>query len=230
MTLHLRTRPMLVSLFVTILALAVAGALAGWSTWLAPSPRFHGLEPVFDLAGENNVPTWFSTVLLSGTAIAIALVAMRAGRAGEPDATTAWRWWALAVGVAFISLLEDASLFERAIAFTSAGRRFEVPQWFWRAAGLAVVACAAFVYAPLLAGRPRGRAALFALSAVVMLGGHAAFARLGGWMFWHGGVHQAGFVFARVAEETCKMLGTVMLLSATLSELRAGGEVRVEVE
>ena len=41
---------------------------------------------------------------------------------------------------------------------------------------------------------------------------------------------RAGFVFARVAEETCKMLGTVMLLSATLSELREGGEVRVRVE
>ncbi|MBI5167940.1 MAG: hypothetical protein HZA61_00485 [Candidatus Eisenbacteria bacterium] len=230
MTLHLRTRPILITLVGTIFVLAILGALAGWSTWLAPSPRFHGLEPVFDLAGENNVPTWFSTVLLTGAAITISLVAWRAGRVGDPEAPNVWRWWALAVGVAFISLLEDASLFERAIAFTAAGRRFEVPQWFWRTAGLAVVTSAAFVYAPLLVGRPRGRAALFALSAVVMLGGHAAFARLGGWMFWHGGVHQAGFVFARVAEETCKMLGTVMLLSATLSELREGGEVRVRVE
>lgn len=227
MTLHLRTRPLLVSLLLVIFALAAAGALAGWSTWLAPAPRFHGLEPVFDLAAENNVPTWFSTVLLTGTALMIALVAMRARRSGEPDA---WRWWALAVGVGFVSLLEDASLFERAIAFGSAGGRFEAPPWFWRSAGLAVVACAALVYAPLLAGRPRGRAALFALSAVVMLGGHAAFARLGGWMFWHGGVHQSGFVFARVAEETCKMLGTAMLLAATLSELRARGAWRVSVE
>ena len=78
---------------------------------------------MFDLAGENNVPTWFSTVLLSGTAIAIALVAMRAGRAGNRTHDGLAMVGARR-GVAFISLLEDASLFERAIAFTSAGRRF----------------------------------------------------------------------------------------------------------
>src|SRR6266545_5147574 len=65
---------------------------------------------LFDVNSENNVPTWFSSLLLFGDALLAGLVAALVRRAGGRDAG---HWAALAVLLSLLSLDEVASLHER---------------------------------------------------------------------------------------------------------------------
>ena len=226
MTLHLRTRPLTASLVAVVALLALAGWLAGASTWLGAYPRFTPFAPVFDLGSENNVPTWFSTLLFAATALALALVARRATEARERGA---WRWWLLAAAVAAGSLLEDASLAERSMGFLAHPERHGLPPRFWSLVFRGTAILAALLFAPLLAGQPRARAARLVAAGLLAVVGHAGFGWLSAWVAGHGGTAQAAFVLCRVAEESSKMLGVALLLQAALEKLGEGGELRVVV-
>lgn len=123
MSLHLPMRALVLVLAAGVLLLAAAGLLAGWSMFLAPHPFLHGWEGLFDLAAENNLPTWYSTVLLGTLALLFAVHAARSSRLRDGHA---WRWGAFAAATLGVSVLEDASLFERTLEFTARSTHFHV--------------------------------------------------------------------------------------------------------
>lgn len=216
MVLHLRPSAVLVTLLVAIAFLAVAGRWAGDVRQLAPASVFRREElQLFDLSCENNVPTWFSSVQLF---VSGALAFLLGGCATRHRR----HWWLLAATLVGVSLVEDASLFEHALAWLS---HFggSVPFGLWRVAALAIAAVAAIVFAPLVGTLHPRHAALVLVATGLFTIGHFGFAALGGWIGQHHGTHVPAFVWARVAEETSKLLGEALGLVALLAESRRRG-------
>lgn len=223
MTLHLRPAPVIAFLLTSVLALALAGGWAGIERNLMPSPGWLAEQlSLFDLASENNVPTWFSAALLLASSVLALLL-------GAGSTRHRARWWFLALTLVGISLAEDASLLERSIDVFSRVKGFGLPigTWRWAAVGVAFVLAAGFT--PLIATLSV-RGGLLAISAALLFCvGHWAFAWLGGSLAWQYGPHVASVVGARVAEETSKMLGEALGFAALLQELQARGGAHLQL-
>jgi hypothetical protein len=226
MTLQIRSGTIVRGALLTVAILGGLGGLAQAARMLWGHARVFGLVDLFDLSGENNVPTWFSTILLMLSALALGPVAASAHSRREPHA---WRWALLAVLLLLVSLAEDASLLERAMRATSPdGGALALPRSFWPTLATLLFIGLATVVLPLWRAVPRQVALQMLLAAVLFVGGHTAFSHLGGALASQGRVLSLAFVAARVLEETCKMAGTAIFLGAALRAWPEGGALRIQ--
>lgn len=99
---------LLAVLAVVLIVVSVAGQVVKFFFGHA---RLLGVVPEFDLGGENNIPTYFSSALLLAVAVIAALVARIEGIGSR----WGWHWIGLAAVFLFLSLDESASLHERTI-------------------------------------------------------------------------------------------------------------------
>jgi hypothetical protein len=223
MTLHLRPGLIVAALVLLVAVLSLAGWWAGSERNLAPAPGWFAAQlSLFDLACENNVPTWFSSALLMAAGAVAFVLGAGTGR-------NRGRWWLLAATLAGISLAEDASLLERSLAVYQHVDGFGLPfaSWRWIAVGGACLVAVWFV--PLLGTLSPRRALLAIGAALLFCVGHWAFAWWGGSLAGIHGGHVAGVVLARVAEETSKLLGETAGIAVLLGELQARGGVQVRL-
>jgi hypothetical protein len=173
---------------------------------------------LFDVNSENNVPTWFSSLLLSGDALLAGLVAAIVRRARGRDAR---HWAALAVLLSLLSLDEVASLHERlpdpvAALVGGAGGALHFA-WVLPGALLALAVGSAFV--GFLARLPGSTRRLVATAGVVYLGAAAGLESLSGMVLEAHG-DRAMYLLVSAAEEGLEMVGGVLLLYAFMRLLR----------
>lgn len=168
----------------------------------------YGIGPLFDPAREGNVPTWFSSALLLGSAIALAQV-------GGPDRR---RWLVLAAVLCLASLDETANLHE--LLSAQARRRLFQPGfgqlWVLFLGPVAVAFLAA--YAGFIRRQDRVVRRGFALGAALFVGGalgvelvEIALER-----------RQAGALtvaLTMVVQEVMELSGAVVLLGASMAQL-----------
>ncbi|WGU40493.1 MULTISPECIES: hypothetical protein [unclassified Phenylobacterium] len=193
----------------------------------------YGIEPgcseasrllfeLFDLNGENNVPTWF-TALVWAMAAGLAMVASR--REFSSDSVMRWSWFLLGGVFLLLSLDEVGSLHERllGLAGDTIKRSFGLADSFyysWAPMGMLAVILVAGLFIPFMLRIPRGVAARLILAAGVFLSGSLAIETIGssyeaGWiasteMFrisWH------RLIFV---EEVLEMIGAILAVHALL--------------
>ena len=196
----------------------------------------YGIEPgcseasrllfeLFDLNGENNVPTWF-TALVWAMAAGLAMVASR--REFSSDSVMRWSWFLLGGVFLLLSLDEVGSLHERllGLAGDTIKRSFGLADSFyysWAPMGMLLVLLVAGLFVPFLLRIPRGVAARLILAAGVFLSGSLAIETIGS-------SYEAGLIASTDAfriswhrlifvEEVLEMIGAILAVHALLWSL-----------
>jgi hypothetical protein len=166
--LSIRPRRILYGLL-AVIALLILAATLGMIAWLGfGRPTIRGLRTLFDLASENNIPTYFSTLQLVIAAVLLGVIACHQVSIRAP-----WRWHfvLLALGFGYLSVDEAASLHEilmRPIGISVVGDLF---YFKWLGPGIVVVALLGLSYLRFLLALPRRIGALFLVSGIVFVVG-----------------------------------------------------------
>lgn len=168
---------------------------------------------LLQLDQEANLPTWFSTGLLTVNAFLLALIAAQRGELS--------RYWALLSGLFFaLSLDETASLHEAVGRIISRGLQDgEAVTFFWvLLAGPTVAVLLVYFWRFLKRLPPRTRN-LALLSGVIYVGGALIFEAIG-WAYQASqGYVWAGYLALTFIEETMEMLGQVIFCYALLDHM-----------
>jgi hypothetical protein len=178
-----------------------------------------GVVPLLSLSHEQNVPTYFTVILLFLAASASALLATAARRGERRDRLP---WWGLALGFFYISVDELVEIHEQW------GRPFDLDGvlhygWVIPATGILLVLAA--LYGRFLFRLPRQfRNRLILAGGVYVLGAVGMELPLGYWAD-KVGVKTLEYALIDWVEETLEMTGIVLFLFTALDML-AGVRVR----
>jgi len=159
------------------------------------------------LSYEGNVPTWLSSSLLLGCAIAAGLVASEATQWGR-------HWWGMAVAFGWVSLDEAAEIHEHlgGLVGTHGLLYFD---WVIPAAAVLVVLTA--LYLPFMRALPRVTRNRLLLAAVVYIGGAVGMELPLGWWTERHGNEGLGYALIDWVEETLEMIGAAIALVSLLA-------------
>jgi hypothetical protein len=180
----------------------------------------------FVLSAENNIPTYFSALQLLVAAVLLGVNARHQALIRSP-----WRWHflVLAVGFAFLSVDEVASIHETALGRLGGfllGRTFE---WTWLGPGIVIVLLVGLSYLRFLLALPRRFGALFVASGAVFVAGAVGAEWIGSEIFRRWGFNWA-YQIEVIIEEGLEMVGIALFIYALLlyvAETRIGLVVRV---
>jgi len=163
------------------------------------------------LSYEGNVPTWLSSSLLLGCAIAAGLIAAEA---------TAWRrhWWGMAIAFGWVSLDEAAEIHEHlgGLVGTHGILYFD---WVIPAAAVVVVLTA--LYLPFMRALPRVTRNRLVLAAVIYIGGAVGMELPLGWWTERHGNDGLGYALIDWVEETLEMIGAAIALLSLLAHRKS---------
>jgi hypothetical protein len=218
---------------VLVLLFGVATTLAGTSLIL--QGLHHSGQPVpagvlarLDLDRENNIPTWFSSVLLAAAAILLFFIAR--ARSALKDRLAPY-WFGLALVFLYLSVDETASLHEAAIGpiqrmLNATGALYAA----WVIPAMVMVPIFVAIYLRFLWALPRRTAVLFILAGAIYVGGALGLEMVG----WHHRypLHAPNpddweasktltYAVINHAEEAMEMTGIIIFVYALLSYVRA---------
>ena len=183
------------------------------------------LFELFDLNGENNVPTWFTSMVWA-MAAGLAMVASR--REFSPDAHRRLSWSLLGGVFLLLSLDEVGSLHERLLGLAgdslqSALGLADSFYYSWAPMGMLLVLLVGGLFVPFLLRIPRGVAARLILAGGVFLSGSLAIETIGS--SYDAGLIASTDVF-RISwprlffvEELLEMIGAILAVHALLWSL-----------
>ena len=168
------------------------------------------LLPRLSLSFEGNLPTWFSSSLLLGCAIAAGAVAA----AGAP-----WRrhWWALAIGFGYASLDEAIELHEQLGGHLDLGG---VLYFDWVVPAIAILAVLAAVFLPFVRALPSPVRRRLVVAGAIYVGGALAMELPLGWWTERFGAESLGYALLDWVEETLEMIGAALGLLAMVDYRR----------
>jgi hypothetical protein len=201
-------------LCVSVALAALSLGLPNITDWPALAAPDGSVRLLVQVAGEQNLPTWFA-VLVLGLAAAVHLLAACVARvAGQP----VWRLWLVsAVVIAAMSLDDATSLHERLDGLGRAAGADSFPfAWVLPGAVLGLAVAASLI---LLARRLRGEARWAIVAGLALLIGAAL-----GMETVNGAILEAQgpsrwYVVGTHLEELAEMIGGVLLLRGGLAAL-----------
>ena len=173
------------------------------------------LRQLFDVDQENNLPTWFSALLLLVTSALLWLCARQ--RKADGDSWSG-QWLALSCGFLLMSLDEVAGVHETINSVI-------VMTWAIPGAFLALVLGLAFV--PFLLHLPRRTALHFALAGAIYIAGAVGVEIFGNSLSVQSLRDTLQYNMATLAEEALEMLGVILFIQALLRYMR-GSAATVE--
>jgi hypothetical protein len=171
---------------------------------------------LFDVNSEDNVPSWFSSMLLMGCAVLAALLAALVRRAGGRDAG---HWAGLAAVLSLLSLDEVAALHERLGGPTAevlgGGSTRGALHFAWIVPGVVLALVVGLAFLGFVRRLPPGIRRLVVAAAAMYLTAAVGLESLGGIVLDAQG-DRALYLLVTAAEEGLEMGGSVLLLYATM--------------
>jgi hypothetical protein len=207
----------LLSVWVIALSLAsLAGQLA-W-IWMGDQAPLRWVR-AFNVDGERNIPTWYSSMalLLASGLLALCAAAAHLSRAGYVV-----HWLALSGIFVVLSLDELLQFHEQLRSPRVAALLPEVFARSWLPAGISLSAAVGLVFLRFLLRLPRRTARLFAAAGTVYVAVGAVGMEAVAWVM---GYHtdrasrDLTYVLLATGEELAEMLGVVLFVYATLDHL-----------
>uniref|UniRef100_UPI003D117D5F hypothetical protein n=1 Tax=Roseibium sp. TaxID=1936156 RepID=UPI003D117D5F len=174
--------------------------------------------PQIALDGEHNVGAWFSSALMTLSALALYL----AGRAQRdiPGGRTPLPWYALAVIFVGLSIDESASFHEilgdplRNTLGTGGFLYFA-----WVIPGAIFTLAVGILFIPFLLSLPRGVAVRFIVAGAIFVGGALGMELLEGKLADEGKMGSVLFMVFVIIEEAMEMFGIALFLSTVVAHL-----------
>jgi hypothetical protein len=198
-----------------LLALSVLGQVY---RHLSGDPWLYGLIPQFYVDAENNVPTFFSALLLAIAALILTFIAAEKRRAGD---RYRWHWAAIAVLFWCCSVDEAASFHE--LATEPLRKRMDVGgvlYFAWVVPGFILVMALVAVFYRFVMHLERRVRRMVIASAGVFLSGALGVEMLGAW--W-ASTHQESmslpYSMIATVEEGLEMAGVILFIGALLTYL-----------
>jgi hypothetical protein len=194
-------------------ALSVIGLLghfANFALGLTAARPAKFVYKFIDLNNENNLPTWFSSMLLGLCAIILLLIAASNGKRWQ------YHWILLGLAFLFLSLDEFAGLHERLIQpmHRMLGLSSGIFTNIWVLAALPIVAVFGAVLIPFIRELPPRTAGMFLLAGAIYIGGAAGVELISGLMKNRYGVEDVRFALCTWVEETLELAGVVLFFKA----------------
>lgn len=183
-----------------------------------------GLVSLFNLNAERNLPSFFSSLMLSLAAFILATTysLMRASQQGP-------YWLVLAVGFGVMAVDEAVSLHERLVNpvrnLLGYDQNFGVFYFAWVIPAFFLTAILGLSFLRFLKRLDRPTRYAFIFSAMLYLGGALGMEMLGGWYDEKYGPENLGYVTCFTIEESLEMAGVIYFIRALLRYLET--QVRV---
>lgn len=207
------------TLGIIILVLTILSLMGQYSRFVFGHGRLLGFVPEFWLDGENNIPTYFSALLLLSSSLLLGVIAHLVRHTRD----TFYRHWiGLSLIFCYLSIDEISSLHERTIepvrAVLGTGSVF---YFAWVIPALALLAVFAVVYLRFFWHLPRHWKGLFAASGLVYVSGALGMELVGGW--YREGLPDQNLTYAFITtiEEVLELVGVSLFIYTLLGYLRA---------
>ena len=208
-----RVLRLLLMVTAVLVVLSAAGRVAVY--YLPDFPLRDVIANFLNVNGEQNLPTFYSSLMLLVAALLCGLIARSHS---ESDHTNVRHWTALSVAFVLVSLDEFASIHEQAgvrlreqLGITG-GPLF----YAWVIPGAALVALFGIALLRFLRSLPRTTRRRLLAAGVLFLSGAIGLEMVGGAYAAVHGDHSMSVLIATV-EETLEMVGTAVLLYALLA-------------
>jgi hypothetical protein len=208
-----RVLRLLLIVIAVLVVLSTAGKAADY--YLPDFPLRDSIANLLNVNGEQNLPTFYSSLVLLVAALLCGLIA----RSHSQSATYVRHWAALSVGLVLVSFDEFASIHEQAgemlrkqLGITGG------PLFFaWVIPGAALVALFGIALLRFLRNLPRPTRRRLLAAGVLFLSGAIGLELVGGAYAAVHGQHNMSFVLIATVEETLEMVGAAVLLYALLA-------------
>ncbi|MEZ0326349.1 MAG: hypothetical protein ACAH95_10625 [Fimbriimonas sp.] len=207
-------------------AVLVLASLAGQAFKLTTGHDYAGgFIPKFNLDAEDNVPTFFSALLLVGAAGLLTIIGTLKKKAKD---TFALHWFTLAALFLFLGTDEASSIHETLImplrtAFKAEG----IFHYAWVIAAIPLVILFMVGFAKFFFHLPRRFRLLLGLAVGTYITGALGLELIGGWYAARNGLDNWGYVLLTTIEETLEMAGVVVLIYGLLEYLKQyAGQIR----
>jgi hypothetical protein len=183
------------------------------------------LVRLFDINGEGNIPSWYSSSALLAWAFLLAIVATEKRRTQDRFFP---HWVGLAIIFVYLSMDEAAAIHEMAIKPVRAVLDTDGFLLFaWIIPGSIAVLLFVLIYARFLLGLPTRLRARFLIAGALYVGGAIGMEALSGYYATVEGKDGLGYTLVTTVEEAAEMAGVVVLIHALLSETYAASLFRV---
>jgi hypothetical protein len=196
-----------------LVVLSTAGKVAKY--YLPDFPLRDNISNLLNVNGEQNLPTFYSSLMLLVAALLCGLIA----RSHSQSATYVRPWAALSVAFVLVSFDEFVSIHEQAgetlrdqLGITG-GPLF----YSWVIPGAALVALLGIALLRFLRSLPRTTLRRLWAAGVLFLSGAIGLEMVGGAYAAVHGEHNMSYVLIAAVEETLEMVGAAVLLYALLA-------------
>jgi len=194
----------------------VALTLAGLGAEIADELKWrdpYDLIEFFGLSYEENLPTWYSSMLLFSCALALTFISLAKRRSGAPYRT---HWWLLAGLFALMSLDEIAQKHEEISNFFD----YDGVLYFgWVIPAAIFVALFGLSYLRFLLHLPRRTAVLMASAGAIYVFGALVMELPLGYWTDHQGKHNLTYGMIDLVEESLEIIGLSVFLHTLLEHL-----------
>ena len=217
-----------------LLLIIVTGLLAGdlVTQYIKYSYRDEaqfGFERLFNLEGENNLPTWYSSLALLLSSAMLAIIGLHRKQQAN---NWAWHWLILAIIFLCLSADEAASIHEMAASpihhwlesRRHLGSVIPVIGTAWLLAGIPFAAIVFLVFCRFLLNLPAMTRALFLIAGGLYIGGAIGLEALGGrYIDQQGGSHTLTYELMVAMEEGLEMVGVIVFIYALMMYIALEG-------
>lgn len=183
----------------------------------------HGILPLFDLDGEGNLPTLFSTLLLMACAALLGCIAAHERRRHGPFA---FRWTVLAAGFAFMAVDEFAKVHELFDEPMQALMGESASGWLlytWVVPYAIAVVALGIYFLKFVWHLPKSTRIRFCVAGAVYVGAALGIEFLEGAEASVHGEGSVGYAVLTTAQEMLEMTGLILFIDALLRYIRDHG-------
>ena len=197
-------------LIAVLAALLVAGLFAEIAEKVWRASDAEDLLEFVSLSEEQNLPTWFSSILLFSCAAVLAAIAASKRSTGAPYTR---HWWVLAAGFFYISLDEAVQIHEELGGWADVGG---ILYFDWVIPASILVAILSVSYLGFLAHLPRVTRWRFVAAGLLYVGGAVGMELPLGWWTDRAGRHNLTYALIDWVEESLEMIGASVFLYALI--------------
>ena len=187
-----------------------------------PYHEMAGFATFFSLGREANLPTFVSALNLLAAGLLLTLIAYHKRRLGD---AMRWHWTVLAGGLLLMSVDEAAQIHEGLVgraAEAVTGPMEGVFHYVWYLAYLPLLVLLVVMYVPFLRRLPTRYAVGFVLAGALFVGGAVGVEMIESFLAYVG-TRRLFWTLSIFAEETCEMLGIVVLIYTLLCYIAEKG-------
>lgn len=192
-----------------------------WMMYAQGHDYMFGLINLFDMDGEANLPTWYSTVLLLAAACLLAWIAMRESRQGTGMQAY---WYVLAIGFLCMSIDEAAMVHDLFDAPTAEVIGEDAPPallYAWVVPySLLVIGLGAY-FLRFLWRLPTSTRIRFIIAGAVYVGGALGIEFLEGIAAIESGETGVTYAILNTVQEAMEFAGVILFIDALLRYIRA---------